>query len=74
LEVSEDRGKTIVENIAFGSPMEEADMDFYEEIVQVMKPNENRPIKYVVYAPAMLLLLLIWLMQRTRRTRVLATH
>ncbi len=68
--------KTIIENITFGSPMEKAEMDFYDEVVRVMAPNQERPVKYVVYIPALTLLALIYFLQRTRRTRILAmdTH
>lgn len=71
LEVSQQGKNTVVENIKFGSPVEKMDLGFYEEIERVMIPADQ-PSKYMVYIPAGLLLLLVYVMQRSRRTRVLA--
>ncbi len=70
LTVMEEDGNTIVENIAFGSVMAESDLDFYHEIEEVMVPNEQ-PIKYIVYIPALALLGIIVMMQRSRQRKAL---
>ena len=61
----------LIDNIGFGSPAEEAGLDFDWEITSVEVPAERLP-KEIFYIPALLLLGLIVLMQRRRRPAELA--
>ena len=67
LEVREEDGKILIDNIAFGSPAEQAKLDFDWEITVVELPASRLP-KEVFYVPAAVLLLLIYFLQRRRRS------
>ncbi|MDJ0945505.1 MAG: TRAP transporter permease [Kiloniellales bacterium] len=71
IEIREEDGKVLIDNIGFGSPAEEAGLDFDWEITSVEVPAERLP-KEIFYIPALLLLGLIVLMQRRRRPADLA--
>ncbi len=71
IEIREEDGKVLIDNIGFGSPAEEAGLDFDWEITSVEVPAERLP-KEIFYIPALLLLGLIVLMQRRRRPAELA--
>ncbi|ARE39254.1 TRAP-type uncharacterized transport system, fused permease component [Rhodovulum sp. P5] len=58
-------GKTIIDNVAYGSPAQEAGLDWDQEIVEVLAPVWQ-PTKYLMYIPALLVLALVVWMQRRR--------
>ncbi len=66
LELLVDDGKTIVDNVVFGSTAERQKIDFDFEIVSV-EVETDRPPKQLFYIPALLLLALIVMLQRRRR-------
>ncbi|MCL6270709.1 TRAP transporter permease [Sansalvadorimonas sp. 2012CJ34-2] len=65
LELAEDQGRLIVDNIGFASQAEKAGLDFDWEILSVEVPNDRLP-KQLMFIPALLLLLLIYTNQRRR--------
>jgi len=69
LELVINDGKTIVDNIVFGSSAEKQKIDFDFEIVSV-EVKTDRPVKQWFYLPALLLLGLIVILQRGRREPV----
>ncbi len=66
LELIVDDGKTIVDNVVFGSAAEKQRIDFDFEIVSV-EVKTDRPLKQWFYLPALFLLGLIIMLQRRRR-------
>jgi TRAP-type uncharacterized transport system fused permease subunit len=66
-EVIEDDGKVIVDNIMFGSNAERMGIDFDQEIVTVMVETD-RPPKQLMFFPALILLGLIYFLQKRRQT------
>lgn len=67
LELREDEGKMIIDNVAFGSAAEKQKLDFDWEIKSVEQENKERPLKQWFYIPALLLLGLVVMLQRRRR-------
>jgi TRAP transporter 4TM/12TM fusion protein len=65
IETRDEDGKTLIDNVVFASPAEKAKIDFDQEILSVQVPNE-RPPKQLMFIPALLLLTLIWFIQRKR--------
>ncbi len=68
LEFRTEDGKTLVDNVEFGSYAEKQKIDFDWELREVLVPAERMP-KEVFYLPALLLLGLIIFMQRNRQRR-----
>jgi hypothetical protein len=68
LEIIVDDGKTIVDNVVFGSTAERQKIDFDFEVVSV-EVQADRPPKQLFYIPALLLLALIVMLQRRRRDK-----
>jgi hypothetical protein len=68
LELRFEDGKALVDNLGFGSPAEQAGIDFDWQISVVMTPADRMP-KEVFFIPAIGLLVLVYLMQRARRGR-----
>ena len=66
LELRQEEGKVLIDNVVFDSEAEKAGLDFDWEIKSVEVPAERLP-KQVFYIPALLVLLLIVLLQRRRR-------
>ena len=66
LELKESNGKYIVDNVVFGSAAEKAGIDFDWEIKSIQTRAE-RPPKQLMFGPAAALLILIYLMQKSRR-------
>jgi TRAP transporter 4TM/12TM fusion protein len=66
LELVENDGRFIVDNVVFGSSAEKSGIDFDWEIKSVQITAE-RPPKHLMYGPAMALFILLYLMQRARR-------
>ncbi len=67
----EEQGKILIDAIEFGSPAEQAKLDFDWEITEVVVPAERLP-KQILYVPALALLLVVYLLQRRRRGRPVA--
>ena len=59
-------GKVVVDNVDFGSPSQQAGFDWDQQILVVRAPS-NQPPKELMFIPALLLLGLIYVMQRKRR-------
>ncbi|TYB88055.1 TRAP transporter permease [Oceaniovalibus sp. ACAM 378] len=68
----EEDGKTIIDDVAFGSSAEAAGLDWDQEVVRVLKPLDQ-PTKYLMFIPALALLLLVIFLQRGRAMRTNAT-
>ncbi len=67
--VIEKDGKFVVDNVLFGSAAEKAGMDFDQEVLSIQVPAD-RPPKQWVFIPALVLLALIWMVQRGRREKM----
>jgi TRAP transporter 4TM/12TM fusion protein len=67
LEIREEDGKILIDNVVFGSPAEQAKLDFDWEITVVKLPASRMP-KEVFYIPAAGLLVLVYYLQRRRRS------
>ncbi|MGA7278466.1 MAG: TRAP transporter permease [Desulfocapsaceae bacterium] len=65
VETREEEGSIFVDTVVFGSAAEKARLDFDQQILNVQVPNE-RPPKQLMFIPALLLLGLIWFLQRGR--------
>lgn len=66
LEVITKDNKVIVDNVEFDSPAAKASIDFDWEILYIELPN-NRPAKEWMYIPAILLLAVLFGLQRRRK-------
>jgi TRAP transporter 4TM/12TM fusion protein len=66
LELREEDGKMLVDNIVFGGPAEKQKIDFDWEIVDVQQKADT-PDKRWFYIPAILLLIVVWKTQSARR-------
>jgi len=66
LELREEDGKVIVDNVVFGSTAERQKIDLDYEIASV-QVESDRPPKQLFYIPAILLFVLIVVIQRRRR-------
>jgi len=66
LELREEGGKIFVDNIVFGSAADKQKIDYDWEIVDVQKKADT-PNKRWFYIPAILLLILVWKIQASRR-------
>ena len=69
LELREEDGKMLVDNIVFGSAAEKQQIDFDYEIASVQRAAD-RPPKQLMFIPALVLLGLIMFLQRGRRARL----
>lgn len=68
IETRDEDGKVIVDIVGFGSPAEKARIDFDQEILSIQMPTE-RPNKELMFIPALLLLALIWRLQKAREAK-----
>ncbi len=68
-EIRNEDGKTLIDNVVFSSAAEKAGIDFDQEILNLQVPTGRLP-KQIVFIPALLLLALIWYMQRTRVKKI----
>ena len=59
-------GRTLIDNVAFGSPAADLGLEFDQEIVAVRAPTE-RWAKELMWLPGFALFGLVWLLQRRRR-------
>ena len=69
MELREEDGKFLVDNVGFGSAAEKAGVDFDQEVLSIQIPTD-RPPKQLVFLPALALLALVWIMQRGRRGKL----
>ena len=69
IEVRTEDGKVFVDNLVFGSPAELSGLDFDWEIKGI-QVEASRPPKQLMFIPALLLLALIIMLQRSRRARL----
>jgi hypothetical protein len=66
IQLYEQDGKTLIDNVAFGSPAADLGLEFDQQILVVRAPTERWP-KELMWLPGFALLGLIWLLQRRRR-------
>ena len=67
LELRTEDGRIFIDNIVFGSVAEKSGLDFDLEILEILRAAD-RPPKELMFIPAVLLYLLVFTMQRRRRT------
>ena len=64
LSFTETDGKVIIEDVTYDSAAQTAGLDWDQEVLRVLQPN-NQPSKYWMFIPALLLLwLVVWLQRR----------
>lgn len=64
IELLQDGDRTRIDNVAFGSPAQDAGLDWDQEVLSVQAPTLT-PSRYWIYIPAFLLLaLVVWLQMR----------
>ena len=64
IELFQDGERTMIDNVAFGSPAQSAGLDWDQEVLAVQAPTDV-PSRYWAYIPAFLVLaLLIWMQMR----------
>ena len=68
LEIRKEEGKIFIDNIVFGSAAEKSGLDFDFEVLGILQAAD-RPPKELMFIPAIVLYLLVFMMQRGRRTR-----
>ena len=68
LELREEDGKLLVDNLVFGGPAERQQIDFDWEVADIQRKTD-RPSKQWFFLPALGLLGLVVVAQRRRRTR-----
>jgi len=66
LELREEGGKIYIDNIVFGSAAAKQKLDFDWEIVDIQKKSD-RPDKRWFFIPALLLLFMVWKIQKGRK-------
>ena len=69
LGIRQEDGRVLIDQISFGSPAEQAKLDFDWEITAIVVPAERMP-KQLFYLPAFILLALLFFLQRRRQTTV----
>ena len=65
LTLRKDGDKVMIDDVAFDSKAKKAGLDWDQEIIDVLQPNDQ-PNKYWMYIPALLLLGLVFFLQRRR--------
>lgn len=68
-EIRTEEGKSLIDNVVFSSAAEKAGIDFDQEILNVKLPNKRLP-KQLMFIPALLLLAMIYFIQKGRRTKL----
>lgn len=66
IEFRDDDGKIFVDNLNFGGPAEQLGIDFDWEVVELDVAADRLP-KELFYIPALLLLLVVWMLQMRRK-------
>ena len=69
IEVRDEEGKVLIDNVAFSSAAEKAGIDFDQEILNIQVPT-NRPPKQLMFIPALCLLAGVWFLQNKRRKKL----
>jgi hypothetical protein len=69
IETRNEEGKILIDNVVFSSAAEKAGIDFDQEILNIKVPAK-RPPKQIMFIPAILLLSLVWFMQRGRSSKL----
>ncbi|MES0446415.1 MAG: TRAP transporter permease [Desulfobacterales bacterium] len=69
IETRNEEGKTLIDNVVFSSAAEKVGIDFDQEILNIQVPAK-RPPKQIMFIPAILLLSLVWFMQRGRSSKL----
>jgi TRAP transporter 4TM/12TM fusion protein len=69
IETRNEEGKTLIDNVVFSSAAEKAGIDFDQEILNIQVPAK-RPPKQIMFIPAILLLSLVWFIQRGRSRKL----
>jgi len=64
-ETREEEGKILIDNVVFASSAEKAKIDFDQEVLNIQVPNP-RPPKQLMFIPALMLLVLVWYLQKGR--------
>ncbi len=68
LELREEDGRMLIDTVVFSSPAEKQRLDFDWEVVSILVKSD-RPAKQWLYAPALLVLGLVIMLQRARRAK-----
>ncbi|SMX29326.1 DctM-like transporters [Pelagimonas phthalicica] len=68
IEFREEDGKLLVDNLEFGGPAEQLKIDFDWEVVE-LEVEADRPPQEIFYLPALLLLGLVFFVQRRRKQK-----
>ncbi|MEA3362836.1 MAG: TRAP transporter permease [Thermodesulfobacteriota bacterium] len=71
IEVRNEEGKILIDNVVFSSEAEKMGVDFDQQILNLQMPNKRLP-QELVYVPAVGLYVLIWLIQNRRKKRQLS--
>ena len=69
LEIRTEDTRVFADNVAFGSSAQSAGIDFDYEIT-LIEVNADRPPKQWMFLPAILLLGLVWFLQKRRQSAV----
>jgi TRAP-type uncharacterized transport system fused permease subunit len=69
IETRHEEDKILIDNVVFSSAAEKAGIDFDQEILNIQVPSK-RPPKQLMFIPAMLLLALVWFVQRGRSKKL----
>jgi TRAP-type uncharacterized transport system fused permease subunit len=72
-ETRNEAGKILIDNVVFSSGAEKAGIDFDQEILNIQVPTDIPP-KQLLFIPAMLLLALVWFVQRDRSKKLAAAE
>jgi hypothetical protein len=73
LEVIERDSRVIIDNVAFDSPAEKVGLDWDQEILSVRVPT-GQPPKELMWIPALILLGVVVVFQRTRQPKARAAE
>jgi TRAP transporter 4TM/12TM fusion protein len=68
-ETREEDGKILIDNVVFSSAAEKAGVDFDQEILNIQVPAQRLP-KQLMFIPAILLLALVWYLQKGRKNEL----
>ena len=69
IETRNEGDKVLIDNVVFSSPAEKAGIDFDQEILNLQMPTKRLP-KQLMFIPALLLLAVIWFVQRGRSRKL----
>ena len=69
IETRNEGDKVLIDNVVFSSPAEKAGIDFDQEILNLQMPTIRLP-KQLMFIPALLLLALVWFVQRGRSRKL----